>query len=575
MESNEVLDKLPAHLMSMVIEQPYNDYTALDHAIWRYVMRRNTDYLSKVAHGSYTDGLKRTGISVESIPHMYGMNRILSDIGWAAVAVDGFIPPSAFMEFQAYNVLVIAADIRPLDQIEYTPAPDIIHEAAGHAPIIADPDYAYHLRFFGEIGCRAFSSARDYELYEAIRHLSILKADPYSSKSEIANAESLLASLETHLGPPSEMALIRNLHWWTVEYGLIGSLDDFKIYGAGLLSSIGESMNCMKPTVKKLPYSLDAVNTNFDITTQQPQLFVTPDFDYLNAVLNQFADGMALRKGGVDAVLKAQQSANVATLVFDTGIQLSGIFEDCIIEGGQPVYIRTKGATALAFDNKELDRQGKQYHVTGYASPVGPLMAGGYSLALMNEFELESAGFSYGVFQELIFESGVKVKGVFNGITRRNGKNIILHLTECEVVFKDKILFTPDMGRYDMAIGESIISGYQGPADPLAFGFTFEAPAERTHKIQHSADEKLRHTMYQQMRNIRKGKVSDEEISFFSKKVISNYPKEWLLLLELLEYMVNKKIVSPERAAVEKNLTHLATTQAELKVVIEDGIRLC
>ena len=130
---NEILEKLPRHLMQLVIDQPYNSYTAQDHAVWRYVMRQNVRYLSGVAHGSYLDGLNKTGISIDSIPHMYGMNRILKEIGWAAVAVDGFIPPSAFMEFQAYNVLVIAADIRPIDQIEYTPAPDIIHEAAGTA----------------------------------------------------------------------------------------------------------------------------------------------------------------------------------------------------------------------------------------------------------------------------------------------------------------------------------------------------------------------------------------------------------------------------------------------------------
>ena len=78
MESNEVLDKLPRHLLKLVIDQPYNDYSAQDHAVWRYVMRRNVDHLSRVAHGSYLEGLKRTGISVDSIPHMYGMNRILS-----------------------------------------------------------------------------------------------------------------------------------------------------------------------------------------------------------------------------------------------------------------------------------------------------------------------------------------------------------------------------------------------------------------------------------------------------------------------------------------------------------------
>ena len=100
------------------------------------------------------EGLKKTGIEIENIPSMYGMNRILKEIGWAAVAVDGFIPPNAFMEFQAYNTLVIASDIRTIDHIEYTPAPDIIHEAAGHAPIIANPEYAEYLRYFGEIGSR-------------------------------------------------------------------------------------------------------------------------------------------------------------------------------------------------------------------------------------------------------------------------------------------------------------------------------------------------------------------------------------------------------------------------------------
>jgi phenylalanine-4-hydroxylase len=70
------------------------------------------------------------------------MNDILGTIGWGAVAVDGFIPPAAFMEFQAYKVLVIACDMRQIHHIEYTPAPDIVHEAAGHAPIIVDREYS-------------------------------------------------------------------------------------------------------------------------------------------------------------------------------------------------------------------------------------------------------------------------------------------------------------------------------------------------------------------------------------------------------------------------------------------------
>ena len=173
--SNDVIQKLPNHLRTFILEQPYNEYTSQNQAVWRYVMKKNISYLRSVAHDSYLDGLRKTGISIDQIPRMEGMNRILKEIGWAAVSVDGFIPPNAFMEFQAYNTLVVAADIRTIDHIEYTPAPDIIHEAAGHAPIIANPEYAEYLRRFEEIGSKAISSAQDYELYEAIRHLSLLR----------------------------------------------------------------------------------------------------------------------------------------------------------------------------------------------------------------------------------------------------------------------------------------------------------------------------------------------------------------------------------------------------------------
>ena len=329
-EMNEVTKKLPKHLHKFVVKQPYDEYTAQNQAVWRYVMRMNIAYLSKFAHKSYLTGLEKTGISIENIPRMEGMNRILKGIGWAAVSVDGFIPPNAFMEFQAYNVLVIASDMRTINHIEYTPAPDIIHEAAGHAPIISNPEYSEYLRRFGEIGSKAISSSKDYEMYEAIRLLSILKEDPNSLQNEIDDAQEKVEWLQNNMGELSEMAQIRNLHWWTVEYGLIGTLENPKIYGAGLLSSIGESDWCMKKEVKKLSYSIEAANLNFDITKPQPQLFVTPDFAYLSLVLNEFANTMALRTGGLKGIQKLMHSKNLGTIELTTGIQISGVFTKVI-----------------------------------------------------------------------------------------------------------------------------------------------------------------------------------------------------------------------------------------------------
>ena len=105
---NPQVAKLPDHLRQFVVDQDYSNYTALDHALWRYVMRKNISYLKNVADASYIDGLEKTGITIDAIPNIKDMNHILGKIGWGCVCVDGFLPPSSFMEFQAYKVLVIA-----------------------------------------------------------------------------------------------------------------------------------------------------------------------------------------------------------------------------------------------------------------------------------------------------------------------------------------------------------------------------------------------------------------------------------------------------------------------------------
>ncbi|MBW6492019.1 MAG: aromatic amino acid hydroxylase [Lentimicrobium sp.] len=573
MQPNEVTDKLPRHLNSLIINQPYCSYTAQDHAVWRYVMRQNVKFLSKYAHGSYVDGLRKTGISIDTIPHMYGMNRILKEIGWAAVAVDGFIPPSAFMEFQAYNVLVIAADIRPIDQIAYTPAPDIIHEAAGHAPIIADAEYANYLKFFGEIGSKAFSSARDHELYKAIRHLSILKANPYTTIEDIKKAENRLLIIEQNMGEPSEMARIRNLHWWTVEYGLIGEVDNYKIYGAGLLSSIGESMNCIKPVVKKLPYTIDAANFSFDITNQQPQLFVTPDFRHLNHVLDKFADGMALRTGGINALKKAEESENTATIVLSSGLQVSGTFAHSIIENNTAIYYRTNSPSSLCFDNKELPGHGKSYHSHGFGSPLGNLI-GNIELSGLSDGELEAAGIRQGEICTLNFESGIVVKGVLEYSLRLKGQIALLGFSDCTVKKDEQILFKPEWGIYDMSAGGEITSAYPGPADPEAFDFHFEAPKELTHKIEHSAASKKLHLLYQLLRDARDNKSKTLDINLFANEVLLYFPKEWLLLTEIYEFLYNTDPSSKLVTIVANHLDGLKKLKPELSGLIADACAL-
>ena len=573
-ESNPLIDRLPKHLKQFIKPQVYEDYTPINQAVWRYVMRKNVSYLSKVAHNSYLEGLEKTGLEIDNIPNMYGMNRILKEIGWAAVAVDGFIPPNAFMEFQAYNVLVIACDIRQLEHIEYTPAPDIIHEGAGHAPIIANPEYAEYLRRFGEIGCKAISSSRDYEMYEAIRLLSILKEAEDTPEEEIKKAEEQVDYLQKNMGELSEMAQIRNLHWWTVEYGLIGTVENPKIYGAGLLSSIGESAWCMTDNVKKIPYDISAAYQSFDITKPQPQLYVTPDFAYLNQVLEEFANTMALRKGGPKSVQKLIDSKALGTIELSTGLQISGVFTNVIEHEGKSVYVQTTGKTALSYREKELVGHGTEYHAEGFGSPIGKLKGINLTIEEMSPRDLRAYDIYEGEQVTLEFEGNITVKGeIITGSRNLQGEILLIKFNNCTVTHNETVLFQPEWGIYDMAVGKKVISAFSGPADVNSFDMINHVPSSQTIKQKKSQEREELEKLYLSIRNIRENKTPTTTLKEAFASVTVNHPNDWLLSVEIAE--LAKKEDNSD--LVEKVLNHLEKVKInrpEIAHLISGGLEL-
>ena len=573
MELNSVTKKLPKYLHKFIVKQPYEEYTAQNQAVWRYVMRLNVNSLKRIAHDCYIEGLSKTGIDADRIPEMEGMNRILKEIGWAAVAVDGFIPPNAFMEFQSYNVLVISSEIRTIDHIKYTPAPDIIHEAAGHAPIIANQEYSEYLRRLGEIGSKAISSPKDEEMYEAVRLLSILKENPNSSKQDIDSANKNVNRLQNEMSELSEMAKIRNLHWWTVEYGLIGDINNPKIYGAGLLSSIEESQACLEKSVKKIPYTIDAANINFDITKTQPQLFVIPDFSKLSFVLEEFANTMSVRTGGIKGVKKLIDSKKMGSIELNTGIQVSGWFSNLIQKNNEPVYFNTTGETAISINGIELIGHGKEAHPNGFGSPIGKLEGIKISIEDMSPKDLEVYGIIEGKMATLKFESGVKVKGkIITGKRDLQGKIILISFEDCTVSFLNQVLFKPSLGIYDMVVGESIKSAFAGPASPDSFGDVYSISDKKTAKIIYSKSEKYLHILYEKVRALRTNKSLDEMImSQIFDEVQTKYPMEWLILLELFEITYANKIDLAEK--IQLQLAKLKENK-DLKQLICDGLDL-
>jgi phenylalanine-4-hydroxylase len=570
----EQIARLPRHLKQYIVEQDYERYSPQDQAVWRYIMRQAFAFHQVHAHEAYVEGLRKTGIGLERIPRIEEMNEILGRIGWGAAPVDGFIPPAAFMEFQAHRVLVIAADIRQIDHLEYTPAPDIVHEAAGHAPIIADGEYAEYLRRFGEYGARALSSKQDFELYEAIRHLSILKEAPGTSPEEIAEAEKAVSEKQASLGEPSEMALLSRLHWWTVEYGLIGTLDRPRLYGAGLLSSIGEAAYCLTDEVKKLPYGVDAANYAFDITKMQPQLFVTSSFAHLNEVLEGFANTMAFRRGGLYSLERAIQSRNVATVQYSSGLQVSGVVTEVVTgPGDDPSYVRTAGPTALAVGDVQLEGQGKDYHRDGFGSPVGLVGGVDRPLETMTDGDLHHLGLETGKRSHVGFTSGVRVEGRLERVVREGGKVVLMRFSDCRVTDGDRLLFDPSWGPYDMAVGAAIVSVFNGAADKDAYDQVAFVPRERTVKVVFDEGDRHLHELYQAVRTIREQNAGFEKLTGIYRDLRAAHPEDWLLALETLEILKARR---PDAVLQGQILQFLSekSTQREYAKLITNGLSL-
>jgi phenylalanine-4-hydroxylase len=349
------LSRVPPHLRHLVVQQDYERYTAVDHAVWRFVLLQTHDRLKATAHPAYVDGLTRTGISVERIPRVTEMDEHLAPFGWGAVCVDGFIPPRAFQELQSLSILPIAADVRTAEHLVYTPAPDIIHEAAGHAPILPEPVYATYLRRIGAAGARAFTLPEDGAVDRAIHALSEVKEQKGATAEQLAEAEGTLAAARAGVKRTSEAARLSRLYWWTAEYGLFGTPKSYKLYGAGLLSSLWESFSCHEARVEKLPLSEQASELDYDVTRPQPQLFVTPSFEALHDVLDRVVRALPSVRGGEAALAEAELSGEIATITLGGDARLYGALTLRVVDRGTSALLVLADGGRVELDGRRFD----------------------------------------------------------------------------------------------------------------------------------------------------------------------------------------------------------------------------
>ncbi len=570
---SQILESIPTHLKRYVVDQNYERYTPVDQAAWRYSLRQLRSFLSKNAHNVYLDGLEKTGISIDSIPKISEMSEKLSDFGWVAVPVSGFIPPAAFMEMQSLGILPIASDMRSVDHILYTPAPDIVHEAAGHAPILVDPKFASYLKKYAAVAKMAIVGKKDLEQYEAIRVLSDIKEDPDSTDAQIKEAEDNLKRINGEIEYISEAALLGRMNWWTAEYGLIGELQSPRIFGAGLLSSIGESRDCLKEHVKKVPLTVDCVDYTYDITEPQPQLFVTETFEQLHTVLDELADRMSFKKGGVHGLEQALEAETVNTVVLDTGIQISGCLFDVLRSGDDIQFIKFNGPSQICKNDLQLKDQGTDRHPHGFSTPLGPITKFSKCLSELNSEELKELNIEKGSKTKIEFTSGITVEGGVKHLLFDDSQRLIMITWDGVTALKDDaVLFDPSWGEFDMVIGSQIVSVFGGPADRESYGET-DAFAKKVIPLKEYSDsEKLLHSVYQDLRDMRDNKASENNAQSTFRSIQSAFPNEWLLFIELLEMCHHFNYSADLKSEIEEHIESIKSDSN--KRLIDLGLAL-
>jgi phenylalanine-4-hydroxylase len=372
------------------------------------------------------------------------------------------------------------------------------------------------------------------------------------------------------------MALLSRLQWWTVEYGLIGDLANPKIYGAGLLSSIGESASCMQPDVKKIIYTIDALNYGYDITKQQPQLFVTPTFQNLIDVLEQFESKMAFRVGGIESVLKAVECKNICTASYSSGLQVSGVFSKVYkCKDGKIKYINTNGPTSLSYNYKQLVGHDNKYHAAGFGSPVGNLVNSSKNLEQFTEQDLLEKGIEINKNTVLNFENGVVVEGKLIAPTFKDGVLVLLTFSDCTVKdLEGNIYFEPAWGIFDMAVGAAIISVFNGAADKNSTEDQLYVSTERTYQQNYTAKDIMYQSLFKKIRDIRELGHSNGKLIEIWEAIKSDFKEDWLGALELLELADLLPVQEKQATEIRAYLIAQVKKYPKFSKLIIDGVSI-
>ncbi len=254
-------------------------YSEEDHATWRTLYSRMLPKWNRYANPHFLKGIRCLSLDPNQVPRLEDVNRFLSPLtGFRAKAVGGYIPAFSFFDCLRNREFPTTITIRRPDQLDYLPEPDIFHDIAGHVPMHTDPHFAETLVRFGKCAHTAANlGAQPEQLTSVIRAMA-------------------------------------RFFWFTIEFGLMRSGNQLKVYGSGLLSSYGEIERAIEsPSVQRYPLQLEwIINQSFEIDHYQPLLFIVDSFEHLYSMVDELERWMTV--GKLNHVAPGQPTVNEADL---------------------------------------------------------------------------------------------------------------------------------------------------------------------------------------------------------------------------------------------------------------------
>ncbi|EKU25658.1 phenylalanine 4-monooxygenase [Xanthomonas graminis] len=225
-----------------VVAQPWDRYSADDHATWGTLYQRQRELLVGRACDEFLQAQDAMGMSPQAIPRFDQLNEVLgATTGWTLVGVEGLLPELDFFDHLANRRFPVTWWIRRPEQIDYIAEPDLFHDLFGHVPLLMNPLFADYMQAYGRGGVKA------------------------------------------HCIGPDALQNLTRLYWYTVEFGLIASADGLRIFGAGIVSSKGESLYALESAApNRIGFDLARLmRTRYRIDSYQKTYFVIDSFEQL------------------------------------------------------------------------------------------------------------------------------------------------------------------------------------------------------------------------------------------------------------------------------------------------------